>query len=646
MHVKPATAVRREYELMCGITGIVNLAGKPNVDRELLRAMNDVQAHRGPDGSGYHFEPGVGFGHRRLSIIDLEGGAQPMFNEDQSVVLTFNGEIYEYSALMDELRAAGHKFRTRCDTEVIVHAWEEWGEACLERLHGMFAFAIWDRNRQTLFIARDRFGKKPLYYSILNSGQLVFASELKGLMRHPEVSRAIDPTAVEDYMTFGYVPDPKTIFTGVRKLPPAHFLSIRRGEKCPEPVAYWKVRFDDVADVPEPLEILPDLRNRLRDATEKRMIADVPLGAFLSGGVDSSAIVAMMADISNKPVNTCSISFGDPAFNESQYAARLAKQLNTNHHVEQVDSDDFALVDKIPSIYDEPFADSSAIPTYRVCELARKHVTVALSGDGGDEVFAGYRRYRWHMNEERVRRVLPGWARKSIFGPMGALYPKLDRAPRIFRAKSTLEAIARDSIDAYLHSVSILPNDLHGSLFTKRFRQELQGYTSMEVFRAHEKDCDTDDALAKIQYIDMKTYLPGDILTKVDRASMAHGLEVRAPLLDADFARWACTLPSSLKLNGREGKYLFKKSMEGLVPNDILYREKMGFAVPLASWFRGPLRQTIGHRLLGQPMREAGIFDIEFVSSLIDQHCSGARDFSPAIWALLVFAGFYQSLTA
>jgi asparagine synthase (glutamine-hydrolysing) len=324
----------------------------------------------------------------------------------------------------------------------------------------------------------------------------------------------------------------------------------------------------------------------------------------------------------------------------------VADLLHTNHRVEQVDTDDFDLVDRIPDIYDEPFADSSSIPTYRVCELARKHVTVALSGDGGDEMFAGYRRYRWHMHEESVRGVIPAAVRKGVFGTAGALYPKMDWAPKIFRAKSTLQAIARDSLDAYLHSVSILPNDLHGRLFSEEFRRELQGYTSLDVFRRHAADSDTDDALSLIQYLDFKTYLPGDILTKVDRASMAHSLEVRVPILDTELATWAGTVPSSLKLQKGEGKYIFKKALEGRVPDSILYRDKMGFAVPLASWFRGPLKEKIQTRLLGDSMRDCGIFDMAFVERLLQQHASGTRDHSPPIWALLIFDGFYRNLVA
>lgn len=631
---------------MCGISGIVDVRGQSEIERDLLTRMNDLLTHRGPDGSGYHFEPGVGLGHRRLSIIDLEGGKQPMCNEDGSVVVTFNGEIYEFAHLMDELRAAGHNFKTRCDTEVIVHAWEEWREACLDRLQGMFAFAIWDRNTEEVFLARDRFGKKPLYYALTPRGQLLFASELKSLVIHPDIDLTIDPRAIEDYMTFGYVPDPKTIFANIHKLPPAHYLRMRRGDQLPPPREYWRVNFDADPSLTDEGAIQEEINRWLVKATGKRMLADVPLGAFLSGGVDSSAIVATMAGISDEPVNTCSISFGDPAYNESDHALDLANRYGTNHHTEQVETDDFDLLEKIPEIYDEPFADSSAIPTYRVCELARKHVTVALSGDGGDEVFAGYRRYRWHMNEERIRGAIPTPVRRNVFGLAGALYPKMDWAPRIFRAKSTLEAIARDSLDAYLHTVSILPNNLHGRLFSGSFKRSLQGYSAREVFEEIDATCTTDDPLSRIQYLDMKSYLPGDILTKVDRASMAHSLEVRVPLLDADFVNWVGTIPSQYKLRAGEGKYVFKKALEDKVPDSILYRPKMGFAVPLVNWFRGPLKARVSERLLGEHMRESEIFDMDFIEHLLDQHYSGARDYASPIWALLVFEGFYRSLRA
>ena len=628
---------------MCGIAGIVDLREKREINRRLLIDMNNRQTHRGPDGSGLHIEAGVGFAHRRLSIIDLEGGQQPMFNEDNSVVVIFNGEIYEFAELRTELQGEGHVFRTRCDTEVIVHAWEQWGADCLERLGGMFAFAIWDRNRDCVFLARDRFGKKPLYYSLLPTGLLIFASELKSLLVHPELSRDLDPTAVEDYLTFGYVPDPKSIFKSVRKLEPGHFLRVAHGDATLCSKQYWDMRFEETPGLVDESDVCEELNQRFSDAVKKRLIAEVPLGAFLSGGVDSSAVVTSMSEISDEPVRTCSISFGDPRYNEALYAERVARRLATNHRTEEVDSDDFSIVDKIAEIYDEPFADSSAIPTYRVCQLARKHVTVALSGDGGDEIFAGYRRHRWHMNEEKIRRHIPPAVRRVLFGSAGTLYPKLDWAPRIFRAKSTLQAIAKDSVEAYLHSVSILPNDLHGALLSEGFRKELQGYSAKEVFDEHARNSDTDDPLSLIQYLDIKTYLPGDILVKVDRASMAHSLEVRVPMLDAEFASWTGTLPSDLKLRNGEGKYIFKKALNGRVDDEILYRDKMGFAVPLASWLRGSLRSNVEERLTQGMIAECGIFDTRQIDQIVQQHMEGKRDHSAPIWALLVFSNFLHT---
>ena len=624
---------------MCGIVGIFDLNGQRDIDRGLLERMNQTQVHRGPDGGGYHVEAGVGFGHRRLSIIDLAGGKQPLYNEDQSVVVTYNGEIYNFPALTEELLGLGHRFRTRCDTEVIVHAWEQWGAACVERFNGMFAFAVWDRNRSTLFLARDRLGIKPLYYGMTSDGQLLFGSELKSLVCHPALSKEIHPQAVEDYFTFGYVPDPKTIYRSVCKLPPGYTLTVRQNQPLPEPRQYWDISF--VAHDPaEETDIGLELIDRLGQCVRKRMIAEVPLGAFLSGGVDSSAVVAMMAEGSGEPVNTCSISFGDPQFNESAYADDVARRYATDHVVEQVDPNDFSLLDRLVGLYDEPYADSSAMPTYRVCALARKRVTVALSGDGGDENFAGYRRYRWHAYEEKVRSLLPDPIRRPLFGTLGRLYPKIDRAPKIFRAKSTLEAIGRGTMDGYLHGVSIMPDGLRQQLFSAAFRRDLQGYRSMEVFRRHAERAPTQDPLSLVQYLDFKTYLPGDILTKVDRASMAHSLEVRVPLLDHEFVDWVSGLSPGVKLRGREGKFIFKQALESRLPDSILYRPKMGFAVPLASWFRGPLRDQVSEALLGGGLRDSGIFDERSLARIADQHFSGARDHSAPIWSLLMFNGF------
>ncbi len=624
---------------MCGITGIFDTVERRQVDRGLLETMNRLQSHRGPDGEGYHLEPGVGLGHRRLSIIDIEGGHQPIFNEDESVAVTYNGEIYNFQQIRDDLIAKGHSFRTRSDTEVIVHAWEEWGEDCVERFNGMFAFGIWDRNRDCVFLARDRIGIKPLYYSITADGFLIFSSELKALRPHPSVDLALDNRAVEDYFAFGYVPEPRTIYRSVSKLPPGHTLLVRRGRGGSSPRQYWDVRFETSFD--GSLDNLEEsLIERLTGSVQRRLIAEVPLGAFLSGGVDSSAIVAMMSQLNNGKVNTCSISFGDPEFNESRYAQKVAERYETNHRVKNVDHQDFSLLESLPGIYDEPYADSSAMPTYRVCELARESVTVALSGDGGDENFVGYRRYRWHSYEERVRGILPQWFRGPAFGAAGFLYPKMDWAPKVLRAKSTLQALARDSLEAYFRSVSFFPTELRRKLFSADFARSLDGYEAIEVFRDHATRASVEDPLQLVQYLDFKTYLPGDILTKVDRASMAHSLEVRVPLLDHTFVEWVATLPTSEKLSGREGKACFKRALEPYLPNDVLYRDKMGFAVPIARWFREELAQNIRDVVTGPRLSESGIFDTDYLARILQEHQSGMREHSAVLWSLLMFDGF------
>jgi asparagine synthase (glutamine-hydrolysing) len=487
---------------MCGIVGLFDTRGKREMARDLVARMNESQHHRGPDEGATHFEPGLGLGHRRLSIIDLATGQQPLFNEDGSVVVVFNGEIYNFQDLIPKLTARGHVFRTKSDTEVIVHAWEEWGEACVTRFRGMFAFALWDRNRETLFLARDRLGVKPLFYAALPNGELAFGSELKSLLVHPGLARTIDPFAVEEYCALGYIPEPRTIFPGALKLPPAHTLCVKRGAPLPEPKEYWDVRFTLDAKL-EQVDAAAELIARLRESVRLRLISEVPLGAFLSGGVDSSAIVAMMAGLSPEPVNTCSIAFTEPGFDESEFARTVAERYQTRHWTETVESDDFGLIDELARLYDEPYADSSAIPTYRVCQLARKHVTVVLSGDGGDESFGGYRRYRLHLMEERMRTSLPLGLRRPVFGLLGRVYPKADWAPRVFRAKSTFEALARDSVDAYFHSMSILRDGMRRELFSNSFMAALGGYTAAEVFHRHARRAGTDDPLALIQYLDL-----------------------------------------------------------------------------------------------------------------------------------------------
>jgi asparagine synthase (glutamine-hydrolysing) len=629
---------------MCGIVGLFAPSRALPVPREAVAAMNQAQFHRGPDEGGQHHAPGLGLGHRRLSIIDLASGQQPLFNEDGSVVVVFNGEIYNHAELMPELVARGHTFRTRCDTEVIVHAWEEWGEACVERFRGMFAFVLYDARRDCLFGARDRLGIKPLYYAHLTDGTFAFASEMKSLLVLPGLGRTLDPLAIEDYFAYGYVPEPRSIYKEINKLEPGfRFLHERGGAARLRSARYWDVSFQPLPAASE-ATLAEELVERLREAVRIRMVAEVPLGAFLSGGVDSSSVVALMAGLDPKPVETCAIAFADPRFDERSHARQVAERYHTNHHEEQVDADDYGLIDQLAACYDEPFADSSALPTWRVCQLARRHVTVALSGDGGDENFAGYRRYRWHRTEERLRSVLPLGLRRAVFGTLGRLYPKLDRAPRWLRARSTFEALARDSLEGYFHGLSILHDGLRFPLYSDDFKSELKGYHALEVLRSHAARCPTDDPVGRVQYLDMKTYLPGDILTKVDRASMAHALEVRVPILDHEFTGWASGLPANLKLRGQEGKYIFKKAMEELVPKDILYRRKMGFAVPVGNWFRGPLKERLRAELLGSDFAALGLFDPAQVRRLVESHQSGERDHAAPLWSLLMFRASLRHL--
>jgi asparagine synthase (glutamine-hydrolysing) len=631
---------------MCGISGLFDLRGVRPFEAELARRINNIQAHRGPDEDDIHLEPGLALGHRRLSVIDLATGQQPLFSADGNVGIVFNGEIYNFQALRTELQAIGHVFRTRSDTEVIVHAWLAWGPECVQRLRGMFAFALWDRPKQTLFLARDRMGVKPMHYALLADGTLVFGSELKVLTAHPAFQRSIDPLAVEEFFALGYVADPRCIYTGAHKLPPGHTLTLRRGmAQLPPPVPYWDVHFTN--DNPISLgDAQAELRERVRESVKLRMIADVPLGAFLSGGVDSSAVVATMAGLSSTPVHTCAIGFDDPRFNESAFAQQVASRYQTDHRLEIVKSDDFDLIDTLAHLYDEPYADSSALPTYRVCQMARKHVTVALSGDGGDESLGGYRRYRMHLGEEGVRSRLPHSVRGPVFGLLGRLYPKADWAPRALRAKTTFQAMAMDTVQAYHHSMSHLRADQRQRLFAPAFQRSLGGYSALDVFRHHAARAQTDDPLALIQYLDYKTWLVGDINTKVDRASMAHSLEVREPLMDHQLIEWLATLPSGLKIQGGEGKYIFKKAFEPLLPHDVLYRPKMGFSVPLASWLRGPLAQRMRESVLSPRMLASGYFNADYLQTLVDQHLGGHHDHSTALWMLIMFDAFLRQAQA
>lgn len=623
---------------MCGIAGILTAdAGRP-VSGQILRRMTAALAHRGPDGDGFHVEPGLGLGHRRLAIIDLAGGRQPIFNEDGSVAIVFNGEIYNHEALRRELQALGHVFRTRSDTEAIVHAWESWGTACLDRLKGMFAFALWDRTRQLLFLARDRLGKKPLFYTLLADGTFLFASELRGLLRHPAVPRRLMPAAIDDYFALGYVPDPHCIFAGILKLPAAHYLLLARHRGgAATPCRYWRPHF--AVRPQSEAEAVGELRDRLAESVAARLIADVPLGAFLSGGVDSSAVVATMAGLRSDPVATFTIGF-DGEEDETPFAEAVARRYHTNHRSERVGAIDYIDAAREQAVmFGEPFADSSSVPTHRVSVMARQNVTVALSGDGGDELFAGYRRYRWHHLTEAVRAHLPAPVRRRLFGQLARIYPKLDCAPRWLRAKYTLTELSLDSALGYYRMLCKAHDAERRRLYSPQLSGAVQGHEPSRRIIALLAEADSEDPVQQAQYADINLYLVGDILTKVDRASMATSLEVRAPLLDHEFVEWALSLPPSLTLRRGSGKYVLKRALAGRVPDANLYRAKQGFATALAGRFRGPGEARVRARLLGEAMRDCGLFDIAALARLIEAHARGT-DHSAAIWSLLVFDGF------
>lgn len=625
---------------MCGIAGIVT-ADSHSPEPRLLEHMARVQSHRGPDQSGVELLPGAGFAHRRLSIIDPDTGRQPARSADGRYTLVYNGEIYNFPQLTKELAALGYRFEGHCDTNALLHAWQAWGPDCIQRLRGMFAFAVWDATERRLFLVRDRLGIKPLYYGFTKDGDLLFGSELKALLVHPRLAREIEPRAVEAYMALGYVPDPYSIYKTVYKLPPGHIANyaVRDGE--PAIKTWWDLQFPPPDDRDE-WQAEAGLRERLQEAVRMRMVADVPLGAFLSGGVDSSIVVAEMAGLSAEPVKTCAVGFDRAAFDEGACARRVADLFKTQHLQRQVGSGDYGLLPTLARIHDEPFADSSALPTYRVCELARGRVKVALSGDGSDESFLGYRRYRLHGAESRARGWLPRSLRRPVFTGVGRAWPKMDWAPRALRAKTTLQSLALDTAEAYCHSVSVLPESLRGVLYSKRFHSDLQGYRVTELFREHANRAENDHPLCLAQYLDFKTYLPGDILTKVDRASMAHGLEVRVPFLDHELVTWAAGLAPGMKLRRGEGKNVLKHAFTGVLPDDILYRRKMGFSVPLAAWFRGPLRETSRRALTTGALADSGYFNPDALHSLWKRHVSGRSDHGDALWSLLMLSQFLE----
>ncbi|MBV8687893.1 MAG: amidotransferase 1, exosortase A system-associated [Alphaproteobacteria bacterium] len=627
---------------MCGIAGLFHPDVPKPVDAARIRAMADSLAHRGPDGSGVWTGRGVGLGHRRLSIIDLETGDQPMRSADGDLVLSYNGEIYNFKELRAELEALGHRFATHSDTEVVLASWRQWGPSCLARFNGMFAFALYDGAEDALFLARDRLGVKPLFLAALPDGALIFASELKGLMAHPRFRREIDPRAVEDYLAYGYIPDALSIMAGVSKLPAGHYLLVRRGRPVPAPVRWWDVDFSSPSRA-SAAALEEELVERLREAVRSRMVADVPLGAFLSGGVDSSAVVAFMAEASRKAVETCSIGFDEADHDESRWAAQVAARFATSHRTRTVASADFALIDTLVASFDEPFADASALGTYRVSELAREKVTVALSGDGADEAFAGYRRYRLFSAEERVRRLLPPGARSAL-GAAGALYPKMDWAPQFLRAKTTLTALGRSAEEAYADAVTATSFPVRARLYTPAFRQLLQGHRAEQLYVGTMRQAPADDALSRAQYADLKIWLPGDILTKVDRASMAVSLEAREPLLDHRLVEFAARLPATLRLRGGSGKWLMKKALGRYLPGEILHRRKMGFVTPVGAWFRGPLAAEAAALARSPALAELGWLDGAAVARVATDHRAGRSDHGRLLWQLLMLDRSLQRL--
>ncbi|HTR37117.1 MAG TPA: XrtA/PEP-CTERM system amidotransferase [Bryobacteraceae bacterium] len=614
---------------MCGICGIFEPGRDTPIEHCRLQQMANSIRHRGPDDDGYFCAPGIGLGHRRLSILDLAGGHQPLSNEDGSVWIVFNGEIYNFDELNRRYLSSGHTFRTRSDTETIVHLYEELGEACFAELRGMFALALWDCRNKKLLLARDPVGKKPLFYS-WDGQRLVFGSEIKALLTVPGISRDIDSAAISDYFTFQYVPAPKTIYRAVRKLRPGHYM-VADASGVRE-TAYWDLRFDQTREQTES-EWCESLIEEFRKAVKLRLVSDVPIGAFLSGGIDSSSVVAVMNSF-QRPVTTCSIGFTEETYDEAGQARQFAGRLGARHFEQIVRPQALNLVSKLAWHYDEPFADSSAVPTYYVSQVARQHVTVALSGDGGDENFAGYRRYKFDQLENRLRSYVPEPVRRTVFGPLGAVYPKLGWAPRVFRAKSTFQSLARDPIEGYFHGISCCPPAMKNRLLSEDLVRELNGYSSLDVLRYHYDRAGTSDPLSRIQYVDIKTYLVDDILVKVDRASMAHSLEVRCPLLDHKLMELIAQIPSNLKLRNGTGKYIFKRALKNILPAEVVQRPKRGFAMPVAEWFRGELK-VFAHEMLFQ--REDGLLNQSFLTNCWKQHQRRQRDWSALLWCTLMF---------
>ena len=618
---------------MCGIAGFAFTDARHPVDRELLGRMTDVLRHRGPDADGFHLGPGVGLGHRRLSIIDLSTGDQPMYNETRSVAVVFNGEIYNFAELARELEARGHTFASRSDTETLVHAYEDFGLEFVKRLRGMFAFALWDESRRRLVLGRDRAGKKPLYYHV-DGERLVFASEIKALLRDPSIKRRVSVEGLSDYFTFGVIPAPGTVFQDIRQIPPGHLLIWERGQARLH--EYWDVVFDNTG--PATPDAASEAFSALFDeAVRMRMVADVPLGAFLSGGIDSSAVVASMARQSARPVVTTSVGFAERTHSELEHARVVAAALGTEHHELLVRPDAITDLPRLVWHLDQPFADSSALPTYYVSRAARERVTVALSGDGGDELFAGYqRRYGIHRLEQRLRRLIPGSVRRGVLAPLSRIYPRSESIPRPLRLKLVLSNLGQSFERAYFNDMSLFLDEEKRELCTPELLSQARHHDPIAGFARHFDRVRDADPLSRVLYVDFKTWLANDILVKVDRMSMACSLEVRAPLLDHKIVEFAASLPPQLKFRGSVSKYLLKRHVAERLPAADVHRPKQGFELPLATWLRADLREMAHDLLFSTQAAGRGYVRPEAVRRLWDTHQSGARNQASKLWALMV----------
>lgn len=628
---------------MCGITGWANLdSHTPPAEggRELLHAMCERMVHRGPDSEGLFVTSGVALGMRRLAIIDLVTGEQPVFNEDKSVAVVLNGEIYNYRELRAELERRGHSFRSASDTEVLPHLYEEYGDAMIRELNGMFAFALWDSKRRRLLIARDRFGEKPLYWGIFDN-TLLFASEPKVLLAHPAVKPSLNLQALRLYLSFDYVPAPLSIYEGISKLPAAHKLVLEDGRVDVE--KYWKLSYRTREPVPSENDAADHLRELMADAVRMRLVSDVPLGVLLSGGVDSSCVAALAVRASPEPVKTFSISFAEASFDESAYARSVAKFLGTDHHEERLSANLAAnLVSEIGAWMDEPFSDPSLVPTYLLSRFTRKHVTVALGGDGGDELFAGYPMYAGLRWAELYKRV-PILLRDRVVEPLIRLLPvktknlSFDYKALRFVTGAKYDAVARH----HVWFGSFTPEE-QAELLTPDALAKSNGEIYSQA-RQFAEECDSDDLVTRMQSVDTRLYLAEDILTKVDRASMAVSLEVRAPFLDPRVAEFAASLPYHYKLRGNKTKYILKKAVNELLPPFVTRRGKKGFGVPVAEWLKFKLRPLARDLLSPERVRRAGVFNPGYITRLQDEHERGVANHRKLLWTLLMFELWHES---